>query len=133
MTIYGSTTAPCFRCRQPMGFCLATCPDRRSPFDAPPTLQLGGDITYPDGHRVLVPQPVKFQSFPATSDPLDGVTITGVIRAVEKGPHSHAEPRMRSGWTRVWVAVVVLAVAALVVAAFVANPVVLVIWSVFHA
>lgn len=36
-----------------------------NPFDAPPTVMPIGEITYPDGHRVLVPQPVKFQVVPA--------------------------------------------------------------------
>lgn len=34
-------------------------------FDRPPTMAPTGEIVYPDGYRVLVPQPVKFESFPA--------------------------------------------------------------------
>lgn len=36
-----------------------------SPFDHPPTMISTGEITYADGYRVLVPQPVKFESIPS--------------------------------------------------------------------
>lgn len=53
------------------------------PFDAPPTMMPVGEIVYPDGYRVLVPQPVKFQEWPS-STLADVYVLSGAIPGHEK-------------------------------------------------
>jgi hypothetical protein len=123
MSIYLSADAPCARCRQPYGWCLNTCPENQRPKTtvpilAGPEMMAFGEIDLGDGRTHLVPvrQPGDWQSFPADRDPLDGLTITGVIRAVNEGPESHAEPRLGDG--RVPVRYVVLLFLGLVLMGF---------------
>lgn len=57
-----------------------------------PSGPVSGEIVDPSGGAVTVP----IVTLPA--HPADYVTMTGVMQALEEGPHGHAETRPGNGW-----------------------------------
>ena len=76
----------------------------------PPTMWPMGEIQHDDGTIQLIPQPVRWEptQVDATTVVLrpvprtDALTVTGVMRAVEKGPSSVVERPSRVPRVPVW-------------------------------
>jgi hypothetical protein len=73
--------------------------DYSSPRDAyiftgpipPPTMWPMGEIHHADGTTQLIPQPVRWDERTRVND--DGLTVTGVVRAIDKASQMPAERR----------------------------------------
>lgn len=134
-----------------------TCPDLGLLTLRAPARMSVGEIIYPDGRKVLVPQPTTFEQWPpvvrgrytgedtevltvviprepeAEDTLAGGLSWTGVIEAIEKGPESHAEPRTWRGPVPVWPMVLVFLGAVLMAFGFVLNePVSRALWALLH-
>lgn len=72
-------------------------------------------------------------SIPLMITTVDGLTMTGVIRAVEKGPESHAEGRNRPTWAPMWALVLVFVGGVLAALGLLfQDPVARMIWEAIH-
>jgi hypothetical protein len=78
------------------------------------------------------PQATVYSSHP--DDTLTGaLSMTGVIRAIEKGPQSHAEGRMGAPWVPAWtLAVIMLGVVLMAIGFLLNEPITWVIYRTIH-
>lgn len=116
-------------------------------YSSPPTMAPMGEIVYPDGHRVLVPQPVKFEAIPArmcmsclrTKCPPDcpdrvaldgGLSVTGVMRAIDEAPEMPTEARSPVPRVPVWaLACIVSGLVLVAIGLVLRDPVARVVWE----
>ena len=124
---YTSTNSrPCASCGQRRN-CLNTCPDRDPMV---PSLMMFGEIELPDGTRYIYPaETPRFVQVP----PVDIVTVSGVVRAFDKEPQSHAKgrtslPRVPVGA----VALIMLGLALMAVGFLMNEPLAWFIFGVIH-
>jgi hypothetical protein len=111
-----------------------------------------GEITYPDGYRVLVPQPIRpfnlsdayvlsgalpshdevLRSITDTSE--WGLSFTGVMDALDKAPQSHAEGRTGEPAAPVWAIAMIFAGLVLMAIGWLLNdPITQLIYGAIHA
>lgn len=103
------------------------------PFDDAPTMMMVGEITCSDGHTVLVPQPVEWTRIETRIAQHMGLSFTGVMDAIEKGPQTHAERRSARPPMPVWPVVLIVAGLALVAFGLLMNgPVSMLIYMMIH-
>lgn len=118
----------------------------RSTTNPDPIMAPMGEIVYPDGYRVLVPQPVKFESFPAARmcmsclrtyrcapDCPDRVAMDHDPSAtcVMEGPQIVAEPRSIVPRVPVWALACIVSGLVLAMLGLVLNgPVARAVWEV---
>jgi hypothetical protein len=66
--------------------------------------------------------------------PSDGLTMTGVIRAINEAPQSHAKRRNGDPWVPMWTLVLIFAGGVLAALGLVfQDPVARLIWEAIHA
>jgi hypothetical protein len=126
VTYVSTNSRPCASCHQVRN-CLNTCPDRDPMV---PSVMVFGEIALPDGTMYLYPaETPRFLEVP----PADIVTVSGVVRAFDKEPQSHAKgrtslPRVPVGA----VALIVLGLTLMAIGFLMNEPLAWLIYGVIH-